>query len=154
MTTAEFVTHLQAVKRNGRGWSARCPAHEDRTPSLSLHEGERGLLLRCWAGCTVEEICQALGIRVLDLFYDADADPKTRTEIMRHSQVRREHESATHNAELHRGGIFREAETVIQAATNVDISQWTPDQLDRVMDAVAEARLVLIKEEDDERLCA
>lgn len=52
-------------------WKARCPAHDDRTPSLSLWLGRNGaLLVRCWAcrGCTVEDITRRAGLTMTDLF--------------------------------------------------------------------------------------
>jgi hypothetical protein len=69
MTIDEFVSRLERAKRAGKGWQARCPAHEDRTPSLSVHEGDEGrILVRCHAGCTTDKICAALGLRLFDLF--------------------------------------------------------------------------------------
>ncbi len=63
-------------KRNGKGWSARCPAHEDRRPSLSVSEGDDGrALVNCHAGCTVDAICGAVGLRVADLMPTADTSP-------------------------------------------------------------------------------
>lgn len=57
---SEFLARLDAVKRNGVGWIARCPAHEDGTPSLSVSEGEDGrLLAHCHAGCSFEDILAA-----------------------------------------------------------------------------------------------
>lgn len=60
MTEAEALTRaLGGLWRNGSGM-ARCPAHDDRTPSLSIKAGEGGrLLLRCFAGCGFEEILEA-----------------------------------------------------------------------------------------------
>ena len=56
-------------RQNGSGWSARCPAHEDRDPSLSIKEGLNGkVLLYCHAGCTLDAICDALKIQKTDLF--------------------------------------------------------------------------------------
>jgi hypothetical protein len=56
MTTAALVAQLGA-KRNGAGWQARCPAHEDHTPSLAISEGTDGrTLLHCHAGCSVESV--------------------------------------------------------------------------------------------------
>jgi len=50
-------------------WEARCPAHDDDHASLSIHAGEGGkAVLHCHAGCTVEEICEALGLQLGDLF--------------------------------------------------------------------------------------
>src|SRR5262245_50884002 len=63
-------------KRNGAGWSARCPAHEDRRPSLSVSEGDDGrALVKCHAGCKPNAICAAVGLRVLDLMPTADKLP-------------------------------------------------------------------------------
>ena len=48
---------------------ALCPAHEDNDPSLSISEGEdKRILVHCHAGCSVEAICNALGIEVKELF--------------------------------------------------------------------------------------
>jgi hypothetical protein len=48
MTVEEFVNRLERVKRAGKGWMARCPAHEDRLASLSIAEGDDGrVLLKC-----------------------------------------------------------------------------------------------------------
>lgn len=55
-------------RRNGNGWSARCPAHDDREPSLSIGEGDDGrVLLRCHAGCETTAIVEALGLSMRDL---------------------------------------------------------------------------------------
>lgn len=49
------------AKKTGRGWMICCPAHEDRTPSLSLADGRDGVLLyHCFAGCRPEDIRTAL----------------------------------------------------------------------------------------------
>ena len=64
-----ILERLDAVSRNGNGWKARCPGHEDRAPSLSVGEGDDGrVLLRCWAGCEVGEIVAAMGLEMGDLF--------------------------------------------------------------------------------------
>jgi hypothetical protein len=50
---------------------ARCPGHEDRSPSLSVGEGVDGrALLHCFAGCTAADIVAALGLHMQDLFAD------------------------------------------------------------------------------------
>lgn len=49
--------------------TARCPAHEDRTPSLSVNEGADGrALVYCHAGCEAADIVAALGLQWQDLF--------------------------------------------------------------------------------------
>ena len=50
-------------------FSARCPAHEDKDPSLSIRETPEGaVLLHCFAGCNVREIVGSMGLEVRDLF--------------------------------------------------------------------------------------
>jgi hypothetical protein len=59
---AAAVAQLKA-KRNGSGWIARCPAHDDQRESLSIGEGDAGrLLLRCFAGCEFETILARLDL--------------------------------------------------------------------------------------------
>ena len=71
MTGEELVSRLERVKRSGTGWTARCPAHDDRTPSLSIDEGDDGrLLLKCHAGCATEAVVAALGLTLADLSPD------------------------------------------------------------------------------------
>ena len=48
------------ARRSGGGWSAKCPAHEDRSPSLSINEGDDGgILIHCHAGCETSAILRA-----------------------------------------------------------------------------------------------
>jgi hypothetical protein len=69
VTVEEFTCHLKMVKRNGDGWTATCPAHDDNAPSLSINQGDDGrVLVHCHAGCSIEEIVEAIGISVSDLF--------------------------------------------------------------------------------------
>lgn len=65
-----FLSHLQEVKKTGQDqWIARCPAHEDKKPSLSISRSVGGkVLLHCHAGCTPEEIVHAVGLNMSDLY--------------------------------------------------------------------------------------
>jgi 5S rRNA maturation endonuclease (ribonuclease M5) len=64
------------VTRSGEGWAARCPAHPDRDPSLSVGAGEDGrALLHCHAGCGLQEIVEALGLTVRELHPPRTAAP-------------------------------------------------------------------------------
>lgn len=57
------------VRTNGAGYTARCPAHEDRNNSLSITEGEDGrVLIKCFTGCTFDEVVAALGLKPSELF--------------------------------------------------------------------------------------
>lgn len=69
MGIKDFLALLEGVKDVNGGWVALCPAHEDKKQSLSVSEGDDGrILVHCHAGCSVEAICNALGIEVKELF--------------------------------------------------------------------------------------
>ena len=69
MTPIELIlSRLTDPKQNGAGWQARCPAHDDTTPSLSVSEGANGgALVHCHAGCTAESIVSSLGLKLRDV---------------------------------------------------------------------------------------
>ena len=55
--TAETIAKALSGHKAGNGWSACCPAHDDRTPSLSLHDSDDGMaLVHCHAGCGQDAI--------------------------------------------------------------------------------------------------
>ncbi|MCC6321729.1 MAG: DUF3987 domain-containing protein [Phycisphaerales bacterium] len=69
--------HGHEPRKAGAGWCCKCPAHDDRTPSLSIHAGDDGrALVNCHAGCTVHAVCGSIGLRASDLF---EPDPNRRT---------------------------------------------------------------------------
>jgi hypothetical protein len=73
MQIEQFLGHLNNVKKGkGAAWTARCPcpAHQDRTNSLSIGIGEKGILVKCHAGCDTADVVKALGLDLRDLFAD------------------------------------------------------------------------------------
>jgi hypothetical protein len=68
--TEKVLDRLEGVKPSKPGsWIAICPAHEDKSPSLSVRELEDGrVLIHCFAGCEVSEILRAIGLTITDLF--------------------------------------------------------------------------------------
>lgn len=72
MTADDLLSKLEGVRQTGRGrWLARCTGHEDKSPSLSIRELDDGrILLRCFAGCSVEEVVGGAGLQLQDLFPD------------------------------------------------------------------------------------
>jgi len=64
------LARLEKVRQRAPGqWSARCPAHADKGPSLSIRETpEGGVLLHDFAGCGVTAIVTAMGLDMSDLF--------------------------------------------------------------------------------------
>lgn len=64
MDAREIVAALGG-RWSGRSGMACCPAHDDRTPSLSVAERDGVVLVRCFAGCTQNEVIDALRQRGL-----------------------------------------------------------------------------------------
>lgn len=66
-----LLDRLQGVKRQGERYVARCPAHPDKSPSLSLSRGKDGCaLVHCYAGCETRDVLAAVGLEMRDLFLD------------------------------------------------------------------------------------
>lgn len=73
MTLDNFIGDLESrgllPRKTGTGWEARCASHDDHNASLSIAEGKDGrILLKCFAGCSVESVVGALGLKISDLF--------------------------------------------------------------------------------------
>jgi putative DNA primase/helicase len=78
----EILRNLQRLRKQADGsWTARCPAHPDENPSLHVTLTDDRVLLHCFAGCTTEQICAALGIGLRDLFLN-DGDGNQESRIM------------------------------------------------------------------------
>jgi len=68
----QVLSQLKGVRTSMHGWRACCPAHADRRPSLSIGLGEHDqVLLKCFAGCSLERIVETMGLTMTDLFPDA-----------------------------------------------------------------------------------
>ncbi|MGH8646770.1 MAG: hypothetical protein ACREX4_20845 [Gammaproteobacteria bacterium] len=61
---AETIARALSGRKVGGGWMARCPAHDDHNPSLSIHDGDDGkVLVRCHAGCDQVRVIDVLRAR-------------------------------------------------------------------------------------------
>jgi len=137
MTLNELLPHLSGVRQTSRGVLAICPSHNDKNPSLSAREGDRGLLLRCWAGCSTEEIVSALGLHFSDLFYAAGLPRQARQRRPARPRLNLRH--IAFSLQLHSHCLFLRSASVLDKAQNTDISEWTDTQLDRAIGAVVRA---------------
>jgi hypothetical protein len=70
LPTETLLARLDAVHQTGPGrWIARCPAHDDRHPSLALRESDGGrLLIYCRALCAAHDVLAAVGLSLADLY--------------------------------------------------------------------------------------
>jgi len=70
MELDELCAKLDNVRALPSGRSARCPAHEDRVSSLMLNNGrDGGLVIKCHAGCSTQDVMTALGLDVRELIW-------------------------------------------------------------------------------------
>ena len=60
MDAQTIAQGLDRGSRSGEGWTACCPAHDDRTPSLSITDSADSVLVHCHAGCSQDEVIDAL----------------------------------------------------------------------------------------------
>jgi len=65
-----IIPRLEKVKRTGEGkFIARCPAHGDKSPSLSIKElPDVSLLIHCFSGCETRTVLSAIGLQLRDLY--------------------------------------------------------------------------------------
>src|SRR5690606_5164479 len=69
MIADQLLSRLQGVKQTGPDrWLARCPAHDDETASLSIREMDGKVLVHDFAGCATQEVVNAVGLELSDLF--------------------------------------------------------------------------------------
>ena len=74
----DFLGRFEGVQQSGGGWVARCPAHGDDNPSLSIARGEDGRwLLHCHAGCTAQAVVEAVGLKMSDLMPSNEKPERT-----------------------------------------------------------------------------
>lgn len=69
MDVDALLSRLEGVRGRNGAWSARCPAHADRSPSLSVKALDDGrILMHCFGGCGTDAVLGALGLAMTDLF--------------------------------------------------------------------------------------
>ncbi len=85
--TAEAIAKALGGRKAGGSWTARCPAHDDRTPSLSIRDSDHGkVLVHCHAGCDQRAVIAALK----DQGLWADHGPRSLSQAARRMPVKRE----------------------------------------------------------------
>ena len=93
-TFNRIVEQTKATSTGSGGqYSGLCPAHNDRSPSLSLTLTEDRILIKCHSGCSINEICSGFGIKKSDLFRRCETDTKT------NSNARKKNNNVQLNAE-------------------------------------------------------
>lgn len=137
MTASEFLSRLDGVRPRGVGkWSARCPTHQDHSPSLSIGEGADRILLHCFALCENRDIVAALGLTMADLFFDTTSIHRKRATT---KPMRTDDAALAFRFELAALDRRLRAERVVQAVNSISINELPDNDLDRLVDAAARA---------------
>ena len=64
-----ILSRLQKVKATGRDrWIACCPAHDDKSPSMTIRDDNGKILIHCFAECDTASILESIGVSFEDLF--------------------------------------------------------------------------------------
>jgi len=141
--TERLLSRLDRVRRCGKGWIARCPAHEDKTASLSVAVGEGGAcILHCFAGCRAVDVVAAAGLELSDLFI---RKPTANMTFAERAALREHARQAQWKAALNVLGL----ETKIVVIGGRQIKQRTPlndddeQRLDIALQRIDDAREVL-----------
>jgi hypothetical protein len=76
----KLLSQLNGVKKTGNGkWISRCPAHKDKSPSLSIRELDDGrVLLHDFAGCSTGDVLNSIGLSFADLMPEKLDKPSRR----------------------------------------------------------------------------
>lgn len=96
MNEDKILPMLDKVKQVGTGrYKACCPAHADSDPSLSLYFHDDGrILMHCFGGCSAQDVVNAIGLSLSDLFPERIADRLpggTKRIEQRNSNSKKEH---------------------------------------------------------------
>jgi hypothetical protein len=77
MKTHDLLSRLTKLRKTGKdSFVACCPAHQDKSPSMTVRITPETILIHCFAGCSTEEILGAIGMEFGDLYPDHGRDVK------------------------------------------------------------------------------
>jgi hypothetical protein len=126
-----IAERFQARRISSGRWVARCPAHADRAPSLTIAEGKDGrALLYCHTGCNLSAILESAGLAMLHLF---PAGPRRSAEEL--AAIRRECE---YRGEQQAEGRRRERIRAAQLLWQWQDLKDSADRLARALETMAE----------------
>lgn len=139
-----LMSRLERVRPAGSGWVARCPAHEDKSASLSIRAGRKvgSVLINCFAGCCVPDILQALDLSMEDLFTNLERANMTEEEKAeaREKFMRVKWQAALKNLDQEALFLLMVAKTLAKGETLDTAAQR---KLQRSVKTVGDARFAL-----------
>lgn len=127
-----------APRGGGNKRSARCPAHEDSEPSLSITRIEDRVLVHCHYGCSVDNVLAAVKFTKRDLYNQ----PQERGQVARYDYTDRTGQRPTRDV-----GRIQRANGKKSFVQNIQDRNAPPlYRLPKLADAVAEGRTVYVVE--------
>lgn len=85
---SKILERLDGVRATGENrWMARCPAHDDKSPSLSLAERDGKPLIHCFAGCEATSVLDAIGLEWSEILPDNQHTVKCSRPIARVQKI-------------------------------------------------------------------
>ena len=140
MTNIDVFQHLisQSAKVYWRGPDAAmilCKAHgERRKPALSVRPGDEGILVFCFAGSSLQQVCRAFSVEVCQLFYDyGHSRHRGQRPTLRPTYRLRSWKERAADLQDEAMDHWLRAERILAAAKNQDVSNWTELQSDIAM---------------------
>jgi hypothetical protein len=116
MTDSVFASLVQAQPSGAGRWKARCPAHNDRSPSLSIRAGDDGrVLVLCRAGCSLDSMLAALKLARRDLFAGPPPSQAQQAALRAAQEARQNEARAERKARLEALNRARKLEAVVNA---------------------------------------
>jgi hypothetical protein len=83
------LSRLKNVTRCGKGFKARCPAHDDKKASLSICEDSQGnVLLNCFAGCSADFVVKAIDLSLRHLFFQRSTSTTKKDRVFSTEEIR------------------------------------------------------------------
>ena len=134
-----ILQRLDGVRQTGADqWIARCPAHEDKSPSLSIKQAGDRVLVHCFAGCHTGDVLAAVGLDLKDLFdrpLEHQGKPLTRYQKRRYGQAAEALKALLHEVRI----VYVLAE---QMAAGFNLDPAELERLKLAMTRIANAQAV------------
>ncbi len=149
------LSRLTGVVKTPNGFKAHCPSHDDHRPSVEIKQGYRCILIKDWAGCSLESILQAIGLRTEDLFYDPPRSSRKSEPLQEKANLRwrwdwrRQVNEITTLTELQAGL----SQDFLDQVKNLDAENLSDDQRDFLLERIALAFSWLRLSETSADLC-
>ena len=148
MTAEAFAGLLNGRRIGVDRWQAKCPAHEDGSPSLSIREGRDGrVLLNCFAGCRLTSILNAMGLQIRDVFAGPppSAEQRAKLTAVQDAELLRKHAARQKERKLEDRARKLEA---VRDALGAKLARAESDEVSRLFHSACDKHRATVTELD------